>query len=195
MANRIARYARDIRKSFRWEDIRSEAYREGYCLLGSVLRLTPSGKFYMPWACSNVMGCRGCGGKGSVRNGKANAAEYARLDAAARELLHHLWATENMAVNWSPESKARMAALRAERDQYVDTLTCSWCRGLGSHEAAMDEDWHEALARVAKEFGLFVGGPEGADGEDVWLCDPDSPVIAEEDARIEATYMAEQAEF
>ena len=34
--------------------------------LGTVFGLTPSGKYYTPWANSNVAGCPGCGGRGSV---------------------------------------------------------------------------------------------------------------------------------
>ena len=34
------------------------------CYLGSVFSLTPSGKYYMPWACSNVEPCKRCKGEG-----------------------------------------------------------------------------------------------------------------------------------
>jgi len=179
--NRIDTYTRQIRRDFKWENIRAEAWREGYCFLGSVFSLTPSGKFYMPFACSNVMGCRRCKGTGSVNNRKGSEVVYNALDAACTVLLHKLWETEGMAVAWSDEAKARMAKAREERDQYRASLTCTWCRGSGSHEAAMDEDWQEALTRVAGEHGLVPAAPEGADGCDVWLSDPDSPAFAEPD--------------
>lgn len=39
-------------------------YRSVY--LGSVMSLTPSGKFYMPWATGNLEACPRCGGSGIV---------------------------------------------------------------------------------------------------------------------------------
>ncbi len=60
-------YIEQLKQQFNWENIKKEALanpqdafidgeivREGCYYLGSVLSLTPSGKFYMPWACSNV---------------------------------------------------------------------------------------------------------------------------------------------
>lgn len=172
--SRIKTYARAIRNEFNWSRVREEAASEGYCLLGSVFALTPSGKFYAPFACSNVMGCKRCKGTGTVTNRRADAAKYARMDAAITEYLHHLWATEGMAVNWSSPSAYLISMAREERDQYRATLTCTWCDGTGSHEAAKDADWHAALERVAKQFGLFVGGPDGADGCDVFVGDADA---------------------
>ena len=171
--NRKQKYVRQI-QGWRWEDIRSEASREGYAYLGNVFNLTPSGKFYTPFANSNVWGCKRCKSTGSVSNRRASEEKYNALDAACTVLLHRLWETEGMAVGWSAESKARMAAARAERDQYRASFLCTWCNGSGSHEAAKDEAWHEAFETVAKQFGLFVGGPDGADGCDVWVGDADA---------------------
>ena len=36
--------------------------------LGSILNLTPSGKMYMPFACSNLNPCTKCNGEGVIRN-------------------------------------------------------------------------------------------------------------------------------
>lgn len=42
-----------------WEGEKSESY-----YLGTVFAIMPSGKYYMPWACSNVDPCPRCEGKG-----------------------------------------------------------------------------------------------------------------------------------
>jgi len=39
----------------------------GRCYLGTVFALCPSGKYYMPWACSNVNPCPECHGDGHAR--------------------------------------------------------------------------------------------------------------------------------
>ena len=71
-----AEYAADIR-SWDWPAMKAEAMSEPadsqmgedpwHCaFLGTVFALTPSGKYYMPWACSNVTPCPMCGGYGYV---------------------------------------------------------------------------------------------------------------------------------
>ena len=47
-----------------------EVRREGSVFLGTVFALAPSGKYYTPWATSNVEACSRCGGKGKTKNGK-----------------------------------------------------------------------------------------------------------------------------
>jgi hypothetical protein len=39
--------------------------------IGTIFGVTPSGKMYMPFACSNVMGCDACAGTGQIPNHKA----------------------------------------------------------------------------------------------------------------------------
>ena len=85
--------------------------------LGSVLSLSPSGKYYMPWASSNVDACPRCKGSG---NGKEHN-------------------------------------------------SCSYCEGLGSREAYLDEIWHETLDAEANKIGDYVESGEGG-GCDLFLC-------------------------
>ena len=44
--------------------------------------------------------------------------------------------------------------------------SCPRCGGLGSYEAYLDQEWNEALEKVAESFGLFVTGSDG-DGCDI----------------------------
>jgi len=77
--------------------------------LGTVFALTPSGKYYTPYANSNVEDCPRCHGTGQTASGKE----------------------------------------------------CTWCCGLGSREAWLDQLWQEEIDRIADRFGLFVFGGEG----------------------------------
>jgi hypothetical protein len=45
--------------------------------LGSILDLTPSGKFYTPFAHSNVDGCPRCNGNGMIKNKHGKKKKYA----------------------------------------------------------------------------------------------------------------------
>ena len=88
----------------------------GWHFLGSVFSLTPSGKYYTPWANGNVEDCPRCKGKGSTANGKE----------------------------------------------------CSWCGGIGSREAFLDELWTEEVERLAGKYSLSLSSGEG-DPTDLFL--------------------------
>ena len=77
--------------------------------VGTVFSLTPSGKYYLPFACSNVELCPRCKGTGQTKNGKH----------------------------------------------------CTWCDGLGSREAYLDELWNDTLEEKASEYDLFLFSGEG----------------------------------
>ena len=58
-------YEKAFREEFDWSAVKAEALRNPHydpdveddicaVFLGTVFALTPSGKYYMPWACSNV---------------------------------------------------------------------------------------------------------------------------------------------
>jgi len=58
-------YQKQLREEFDWPKMKAEALRNPHydpeveddicsIFLGTVFVLTPSGKYYMPWACSNV---------------------------------------------------------------------------------------------------------------------------------------------
>ncbi len=38
---------------------------------------------------------------------------------------------------------------------------CSWCGGIGSREAFLDQEWYEALDKVADEHGMYIESGEG----------------------------------
>ena len=90
-------------------DWQNESIMIASLFLGTVFSLSPSGKYYLPFACSNVDLCPRCHGTGHTTNGKE----------------------------------------------------CTWCCGLGSREAWLDQLWQEEIDRIAGRFGLFVFSGEG----------------------------------
>ena len=120
--------------------------------LGTIFGLTPSGKIYAPFACSNVAGdCPVCNGAGKVepRTGKrVRARAEARGKAFSRRTIKRDGAARGAYVQ--RVQRMRNAAFRATRS------TCSACDGLGSISAARDERWNEALEALADSIDAFV---------------------------------------
>ena len=176
--NRIETYKRDIRNQFKWANILSTVHAEGEVWLGTIFGLTPSGKYYAPFACSNVMGCKRCKGTGEVVNRKADAAAYAAANDRNAELLADLLANHGpwFEQRWPSDKREELEASRKVANDNKPTLTCTWCNGHGSHEAAKDADWWTALESVAASLDLTAGRYDGENEDGVWLCDPNSPV-------------------
>lgn len=167
-------YKREIRQGFKWERIKSLAREEGDVWLGTIFALTPSGKVYAPFACSNVMGCKRCGGAGEVKNRKADPVARAAASERAAELLNHLFANYGPAFDgrWPEDMRAELQDAREVAFANKEAHVCSWCSGTGSHEAAKDTDWWAALEAVVREQGLCVGRAYGDNEDGVWVSDP-----------------------
>jgi hypothetical protein len=128
--------------------------------LGSIFALTPSGKFYLPFACSNVAGdCPVCSGKGSVspRTGKRVRAR------AKRRQRDFSRGTVKRGTMGAAAGRAYAARVRAYRDRAFRTAdtTCAACNGQGSISAARDERWSEDLEASAERIGAFVEYRDG----------------------------------
>ena len=165
---RREKYEKKIKADFRWGKIQEEAGKEGTVFLGSVLRLTPSGKIYAPFANSNVADCKQCQGTGYMRNRKVNLivheeSKAKRVLLTAENIYNHVGF-----ANWPETAKTEALRLDAAIAATAPIQSCGWCGGLGSHEAAQDEDWNEALEAVAGSFGLAVEHDSG----DIFLSFP-----------------------
>lgn len=137
-----------------WE--RVDDYEEKRVYLGSIFNLTPSGKFYTPFANSNVDRCERCKGSGKVcghkssRVAKRNQKRYktmATLENGRAWFLYHKH-HRNTAQN---------------RFQKV----CPLCFGVGSREAYLDGVWQEQAEEELNSIGLGLCGGEG-DGCDLF---------------------------
>lgn len=184
--SRMNEYKKSIRRSFKWGRILSVAQDEGDVWLGTIFALTPSGKYYAPFACSNVMGCKRCRGTGEVKNHKADPAKFKAADERNAELLADLLANHGpwFAHAWPKDKAEELEASRKVANENKPTRTCDWCNGTGSHEAAKDRDWWAALESVAESLDLMVGRYDGENEDGVWLCNPKSPVFNNEEEAV-----------
>jgi hypothetical protein len=144
--------------------------------LGTIQALTPSGKVYLPWACSNVDICEQCKGSGRIpghhsrkvcRRNKSRYNEmmvkamkhgyaYARKHFPNRMLTHNKWEKE-----------------------------CPLCHGMGSREAYLDEEWNR---QAAEELDTISCGLEYGEGDpcDLFAIEyrstPDSQEVFQEES-------------
>lgn len=120
--------------------------------LGTVFTLMPSGKYYTPFACSNVAGdCQTCGGSGKVQPRVSR-----RRFKKARRMLETYARRTAKRVEYVRTHAATRARLFALTD-----MTCPRCDGLGSQSAADDERWRESLESDLADMGLCLTSGEG----------------------------------
>lgn len=125
-------------------------YRASFWL-GSQIHLSPSGKFYMPWAHGNLNACKSCGGKGRVKArskvDKLLVAEYQRLENEDK-------------VEWPGDLTPEWTAYIQRKNVLVIAgvndrgVTCEQCGGNGYPEATADAAWYEQMEYMANENGL-----------------------------------------
>lgn len=141
-----------------------------YYYLGSVFSLTPSGKYYAPWATSNLSDCPRCKGKGTTRNTKGDPEEYARLSEKACTLRVATMQEYGAWCNggWPKERIDEIEEIEKQEKAVKPERTCSWCGGMGSREAWLDSLWWEAVEEIAEDLGAAVTSGEG-DPTDVFV--------------------------
>jgi hypothetical protein len=147
----------------------------GSSYLGSILSISPSGKYYLPFACGNVDECSRCHGSGQ---GKIIPCQYCHgsgrrsLETMANDMHETLCQIKANIRQRSPECAI---------DEQTNTIecwvcngsgqtheTCAYCGGLGSREAYEDQVWNETLDECATRHGGSIESGEG-DPTDVFF--------------------------
>ena len=160
-----------IETGMRWDNIMSALESEpwepqgSYCGDGEVRMvfigslINPSGKYYLPFACSNLNPCPNCGGGGKVKP-KAKRRLINKLKNAQRHswLRYRKALTKNQPVELL---KANQYAIDAGQRLVAMDDHCPRCGGCGSHEAHDDEVFWEMLEKEAEEHGCYVQSGEG----------------------------------
>lgn len=150
------------------EDMGGNRRRTVY--IGTVMGMTPSGKFYTPWACGNVDACPECKGSGEVDNlmreyiPKASAdvlhKQAEAIDHKIRELaIRHYGAF--CEGNWPSELDILLGYAQDLVSNLKPKLTCMTCEGLGSREAFLDQQWHEQVEEELDKIGAWMESGEG----------------------------------
>lgn len=134
--------------------------------LGSVFSLMPSGKYYTPWACSNLDPCETCKGEGRVtakrlkrRTIKKWATRHKRTMAKYARLNPH-------DLPWAQAPDAALLYLHRQRGLFrlrgfAPGSVCTACCGSGSREAHLDELWREVTESAFEAIGLSIEAGEG----------------------------------
>ena len=153
-----------------FEMVDNDGAIKGAAFLGTVFNLTPSGKYYQPFACSNVEPCETCAGSGIIDNPDANEELCTLFERKARMLSGYLlddygaWGSGL----WPKDKENELAEYRGYMVRYSPTLTCPECEGLGSAEAYQDQLWQEALDESADSHDMWAESGEG-DPCDIFL--------------------------
>jgi len=144
-----------------WQEVFGEHQRERQVFLGTVFSLTPSGKYYMPWACSNVEPCTVCKGAGQIDNPYSSPEHYENVLKIEQQLCKYL--LENIGTYWEWPENLRLAIdrLRRQTAEWQPKIECETCGGVGSEEAHLDELFYEKLEEEAEQHGLFITHGEG----------------------------------
>lgn len=149
--------------------------------LGTIMNLSPSGKVYYPFACSNVESCPCCGGAGDVPNWRGDP-DRALTASTTRQCL-----VEQLITRWGPHAAGRWpppfgeiaAKLQQVSEKHKPAVTCPLCDGVGSAEAHQDQNWREAFEKVLDSHGLVLESGEG-DPCDLFAVEYRESVEAEE---------------
>lgn len=144
--------------------------------LGTQMGLSPSGKYYQPWASGNLLPCFACGGSGRVTlrvpNRRAKKARK-RLEAIEVKMDRLISSAKGKRDTWVGVRRFNVGYANDMREK-LDPLACGnkhceRCDGEGSHEAAADERFWEKLDAEAQEHGFFIDHSE--DGDSVFVAE------------------------
>ncbi len=133
--------------------------------VGTVFSLTPSGKYYMPWACSNVQGCAGCNGTGIVRS---SVSLRVAKKWKNQQQVRRLWIKRYGVPSAWPE-RIRRRSDRLNQLASRASRVCLNCGGGGSAEAYRDELWQEFVEKTLQPLGCYLRSGDG-DPTDLYLC-------------------------
>lgn len=144
-----------------------ETYGSEY--IGSVLSLSPSGKYYTPWANSNVDECPMCHGTSKVKNGRGDQALYEKMKDEENQLRQDMMRQYKQFDEWPKEIHVILDRILKDIKVVIPEIQCPRCGGLGSYEAYQDQEFWQALEDVANKHGGWIESGEG-DPLDTFFC-------------------------
>jgi hypothetical protein len=154
--------------------------RERRVYLGTVFNWLPSGKYYLPFACSNVEPCPTCQGEGDLPNPARDDVQH-----AAAQLLSHWLCAELIGAyglffegRWEPTLAMHLSWVRATATAALPEVQCDTCSGCGSQEAYHDDLWRERAESEAEAIGYDLVNGEG-DPCDLFIVERFDPEEAE----------------
>jgi hypothetical protein len=158
-----------------WEDDdHDESQQQRAIYIGTIYALTPSGKFYAPFACSNVEPCPHCHGDGSV-----NRARRRVQKRAASRLARQRAKAERLRRQGVCDLRGRFPNFKkSSRLAYGET--CRFCKSMGSIEALRDEQWREQAEKELEAIGCCLINGEGS-SDDLFVMEYRDVEVEEDD--------------
>ena len=129
--------------------------------IGTCFNIMPSGKYYMPFACSNVEKCSKCDGKGEITNPNADMALYEEYRYKEQKWIEFMRDNDTWYHSLTDEQKKQIDEIRKMEEYYDEKIECPVCHGVGSEEAYKDQVMQEALEDYANKHGAHVHSGEG----------------------------------
>jgi hypothetical protein len=123
--------------------------------LGTVFNWLPSGKYYLPFACSNVEPCPTCQGEGDLPNPEQDDVAHAAAQAFSHWLCPELIGAYGLFFEgrWNPDLAMQLSFVRALAARTQREVRCDTCDGCGSQEAYHDDLWRERAESEAGALG------------------------------------------
>lgn len=135
--------------------------------LGSVISLCPSGKYYTPWANSNVEPCPVCNGKGTLPNPTADTELYGIFKAVSHDVRARAMNAYGAYCEgkWPDELGSFLDGIESQLRKYHPDVECTTCDGIGSEEAAKDTRWYDQAEAELHTIDAFLesGDSDGCD--------------------------------
>jgi hypothetical protein len=152
--------SKELEASEIFEDEDENKYQSIY--LGSVYSVMPSGKYYMPFAHSNLDVCEKCNGSGKIDNPNKKTKSYNRAEKHIKQMIKKL---SNGYWNMPEGYRNRLDLLRKRKAYYQPHIECPICGGCGFPEAYQDELW---TAQAEKELESIEACLH-YDGDDIFI--------------------------
>jgi len=125
--------------------------------IGTVMSLFPSGKYYTPWANSNLELCPACHGTGETVGNSRRNKKWRNAICRIANLARKRGLTGSKYASGPLNGHYYKYALR----RVYEAGVCGYCDGMGSREALMDELYREELEEEASNHGLSIESGEG----------------------------------
>ena len=139
----ITKLLKNISEAEVYEDEEGNKIQTIY--LGDIRSITPSGKVYMPFACSNLTPCPRCKGTTQIENKHYKKKKWMKVHNKREVLLFNAIRQYGPYANWPTKIQQQRNKLLKQNNHWVQWLICPECLGLGSLEARLDQDFWEQL--------------------------------------------------
>ena len=161
-ARRLAVQAVDLLEKegiTRYDETNDQIVREVY--FGNVLDIYPSGKYYTPFARSNVEPCPKCHGEGTIKNIGYDAATYEATAALEQKYLRDM-RRRGKHYNIMPKQWQREMDLIRQVIRMVEPkIECPCCYGVGSREAYEDQVFTRYFEEYLAERDIYITASDG----------------------------------